>query len=103
VVTLGGERDVLGLWAGSGGEGVKFWMSVLTDLRNRGVRNVFFAICDGLKALPEVVGNAWPQAIVPTCIIHLIRTTYRLASLRDWDAIKRAVKPSRPGASRAGP
>jgi transposase-like protein len=92
-VTLDGERDILGLWAGTGGEGAKFWMSVLTDLRNRGVRDVFFLVCDGLKGLPEVVGNVWPLAIVQTCIIHLIRNTFRLASKRDWDALKRDVKP----------
>jgi putative transposase len=92
-VTLDGERDILGLWAGTGGEGAKFWMSVLTDLRNRGVRDVFFVVCDGLKGLPEVVGNVWPQTIVQTCIIHLIRNTFRLASKRDWDALRRDVKP----------
>jgi transposase-like protein len=58
------------LWAGSGGEGAKFWMAVLTDLRNRGVKDTFFVVCDGLKGLPEVVSNAWPEAIVQTCIIH---------------------------------
>ena len=52
-VTLAGERDILGLWAGTGGEGAKFWMSVLTDMRNRGVRDVFFLVCDGLKGLPR--------------------------------------------------
>ncbi len=92
-VTLAGEKDVLGLWAGQGGEGAKFWMSVLTDLRNRGIRDVFFVVCDGLKGLPEVVGNAWPAAIVQTCIVHLIRNTFHLASKRDWDALKRDVKP----------
>jgi putative transposase len=92
-VTLAGEKEVLGLWAGSGGEGAKFWMSVLTDLRNRGVKDVFFVVCDGLKGLPEVVANAWPAAIVQTCIVHLIRNTFRLASKRDWDAVKRDVKP----------
>jgi putative transposase len=92
-VTLAGEKDVLGLWAGTGGEGAKFWMSVLTDLRNRGVKDVFFVVCDGLKGLPEVVGNVWPQAIVQTCIIHLIRNTFRLASKKDWAALKRDVKP----------
>ena len=69
-VTLAGEKDILGLWAGTGGEGAKFWMSVLTDLRNRGVKDVFFVVCDGLKGLPEVVANVWPQAIVQTCIVH---------------------------------
>jgi putative transposase len=92
-VTLAGERDILGLWAGTGGEGAKFWMSVLTDLRNRGVKDVFFVVCDGLKGLPEVVGNVWPQTIVQTCIIHLIRNTFRLTSRKYWDEIKRDIKP----------
>jgi transposase-like protein len=92
-VTLGGERDVLGLWAGTGGEGAKFWMSVLTDLRNRGVKDTFFVVCDGLKGLPDVVSNVWPQAIVQTCIIHLIRNTFRLTSRKYWDEIKRDLKP----------
>ena len=92
-VSLDGERDILGLWAGAGGEGAKFWMSVLTDLRNRGVRDVFFVVCDGLKGLPDVVANVWPQTIVQTCIIHLIRNTFRLSSKRNWDALKRDVKP----------
>jgi putative transposase len=92
-VTLDGGKDILGLWAGTGGEGAKFWMAVLTDIRNRGVRDVFFLVCDGLKGLPEVVGNVWPLTTVQTCIIHLIRNTFRLASKRDWDALKRDVKP----------
>ena len=92
-VFLAGERDVLGLWAGTGGERAKFWMSVLTDLRNRGVKDTFFVVCDGLKGLPEVVGNVWPMTTVQTCIIHLIRNTFRLASRKDWDAIKGDVKP----------
>ncbi len=92
-VSLAGEKDVLGLWAGTGGEGAKFWMSVLTDLRNRGVKDTFFVVCDGLKGLPEVVANVWPATTVQTCIIHLIRNTFRLASRRDWDALKHDVKP----------
>ncbi len=92
-VSVEGEKEILGLWAGTGGEGAKFWMAVLTDLRNRGVKDTFFVVCDGLKGLPEVVGNVWPLAIVQTCIIHLIRNTFRLASKRDWDAIKRGIKP----------
>ena len=87
-VTLAGDKDILGLWAGTGGEGAKFWMSVLTDLRNRGIKDVFFVVCDGLKGLPDVVTNVWPRAIVQTCIVHLIRNTFRLTSKRDWDAMK---------------
>jgi putative transposase len=92
-VTLAGDRDILGLWAGTGGEGAKFWMSVLTDLRNRGVKDTFFVVCDGLKGLPEVVLNVWPLAIVQTCIIHLIRNTFRLTARQYWDEIKRDLKP----------
>lgn len=92
-VTVDGHKDVLGLWAGTGGEGAKFWLAVLTDLKNRGVRDVFFLVCDGLKGLPEVVENVWPLAIVQTCIIHLIRNTFRLTSRADHSAIKQDIKP----------
>jgi len=78
-VALNGRRDVLGLWAGQGGgESAKFWMSVLTDLKNRGVRDIFFVVCDGLKGLPDSVNAVFPQAIVQACVIHLIRATLRV-------------------------
>jgi transposase-like protein len=92
-VSLAGEKDILGLQSGTGGEGDGFWMSVLTDIKNRGVSDVFFLVCDGLRGLPDAVGNVWPLATVQTCIIHLIRNTFRLASKRDWDALKRDIKP----------
>jgi len=92
-VSLEGEKDILGLWAGTGGEGAKFWMSVLTDIRNRGVKDTFFVVCDGLKGLPEVVENVWPRAIVQTCIIHLIRNTFRLTSRKYWDELKHDIRP----------
>ncbi|AEA29012.1 transposase mutator type (plasmid) [Pseudonocardia dioxanivorans CB1190] len=91
-VTVDGCKDVLGLWMGVGGEGAKFWMSVLVDLKNRGVRDAFFVVCDGLKGLPEVVANVWPQSVVQTCVVHLIRNTFRLVGRQDWDAVKRDVK-----------
>jgi putative transposase len=69
-VSLAGDKEILGLWAGTGGEGAKFWMAVLTDLKNRGVRDTFFVVCDGLKGLPEVVTNVWPQATVQTSLVH---------------------------------
>jgi putative transposase len=93
-VDLAGHRDVLGLWAGAGGgESAKFWMSVLTDLRNRGVRDVFFLVCDGLKGLPDSANAVFPQAVVQTCVIHLIRGTFRYASRRYWEQIARDLKP----------
>jgi putative transposase len=92
-VTLDGERDILGLWSSPGGEGAKFWMAVLTDLKNRGVRDVFFVVCDGLKGLPDVVANVWPETIVQTCIIHLIRNSFRMTARQYWDQLKRDLRP----------
>jgi putative transposase len=57
-VTVTGERDTLGLWAGDGGEGAKFWLAVLTELKNRGAAGVWFAVCDGLKGVPEAITTA---------------------------------------------
>ena len=92
-VDLAGHRDVLGLWAGhGGGESAKFWMSVLTDLRNRGVRDVFFIVCDGLKGLPDSANAVFPLAIVQACVIHLIRATIRYASRRYWDQLAKDLR-----------
>ena len=87
-VDLNGRRDILGLWAGTGGgESAKFWMNVLTDLKNRGVKDVFFIVCDGLKGLPDSVHAVFPAAIVQACVIHLIRATLRYASRKYWDQL----------------
>jgi transposase-like protein len=92
-VDLSGHRDVLGLWAGAGGgESAKFWMSVLTDLKNRGVADVFFVVCDGLKGLPDSVNAVFPAAIVQACIIHLIRGTFRYASKRYWEQLAKDLR-----------
>jgi putative transposase len=92
-VSVHGERDILGLWAGDGGEGAKFWLQVLTELKNRGVADVCIAVCDGLKGLPEAITTTWPLTTVQACIIHLIRNTFRYASRRDWDAISKQLRP----------
>jgi putative transposase len=68
-------------------------MGVLTDLKNRGVGDVFFIVCDGLKGLPDSVNAVFPDAIVQTCIVHLIRGTFRYASKRYWEAIARDLRP----------
>ncbi len=92
-VDVNRHRDILGLWAGhGGGESAKFWMNVLTELRNRGVRDVFFIVCDGLKGLPDSVHAIFPQAIVQACVIHLIRATFRCASRKYWDQIARDLR-----------
>ncbi|GAA4908742.1 IS256 family transposase [Tessaracoccus lubricantis] len=92
-VTVEGNRDILGLWAGDGGEGAKYWQQVLTEIKNRGVADVLMLVCDGLKGLPESVGNVWPQTIVQTCVVHLIRGSFRYAARQDWDKLARALRP----------
>ncbi|HET6534528.1 MAG TPA: IS256 family transposase [Actinoplanes sp.] len=92
-VTVNGERDILGLWAGDGSEGAKFWLAVLTEIKNRGVEDVCILVCDGLKGLPDSVTTTWPLATVQACLLHLIRNTFRYASRRDWDAIGKQLRP----------
>lgn len=92
-VTVDGERDILGLWIGEGGEGAKYWLQVLTEIRNRGVNDVCIIVCDGLKGLPDSIGNVWPQTIVQSCVLHLIRQTFRLAGKQHWGAIAKSLRP----------
>jgi transposase-like protein len=92
-VNLEGERDVLGLWLGpSGGEGAKQWMSMLTELKNRGVADALVVCCDGLKGLPEAIRVTWPQATVQTCVVHLVRNSLRYASKKYWAQITRELR-----------
>lgn len=92
-VTTRGERDILGIWAGDGGEGAKFWLNVLPEIKNRGVGDVCIAVCDGLKGLPDAITTVWELAQVQTCVIHLIRNTFRYAARQDWDKMARDLKP----------
>jgi transposase-like protein len=92
-VTVDGDRDILGLWIGQGGEGAKYWATVLTEIKNRGVADVCIVCCDGLKGLPDSIAAIWPQAIVQTCVLHLIRHTFRLAGRHDWEAIAKTLRP----------
>lgn len=87
-VNLEGERDVLGLWLGpSGGEGAKQWMTMLTELRNRGLVDALIVCCDGLKGLPDAIRVTWPEATVQTCVVHLVRNGLRYASRKYWAKI----------------
>jgi transposase-like protein len=92
-VTVNGERDILGIWAGDGGEGAKYWLGVLTEIKNRGVEDVCIAVCDGLKGLPEAITTVWDLATVQTCVIHLLRNTFRYAPRQHWDELSRDLKP----------
>jgi transposase-like protein len=94
-VTVNGERDILGLWAGEhgDGEGAKYWLRVLSEIKNRGVADVLMVVCDGLKGLPDAVNTVWDKTIVQTCIVHLLRNSFRYASRADWAAIAKDLKP----------
>ena len=91
-INCAGERDVLGLWVGTGGEGAKHWMTVLAELRNRGVADVCIACCDGLKGLPEAIEEVWPQATVQQCVVHLVRSSLRYASKAHWSRITKDLR-----------
>jgi putative transposase len=92
-VTMDGERDVLGLWLGpSGGEGAKQWMTMLTELKNRGLQDVLIVCCDGLKGLPEAIRTVWPLTTVQTCVVHLVRNSLRYASKKHWGPITKALR-----------
>ena len=73
-INLEGKKDVLGLWT-SANEGAKFWMTVLTELRNRGVRDIYLVCVDGLKGFPDAIESIYPKAQVQLCIVHMVRAT----------------------------
>ena len=90
-VDMEGRKDILGLWVAKT-EGSKFWLSVLTDLRNRGIEDVFIACCDGLTGLPDTINAVFPQTTVQLCIVHLIRNSLKFVSWKDYRAITHDLK-----------
>ena len=100
-VTAEGRRDILGLWAGEapsvtgapGGEGAKYWLHVLTEIKNRGVGDVLMVVCDGLTGLPDAIAAVWPQTITQTCVVHLLRNSFRYAGRQHYEAIAKALRP----------
>jgi putative transposase len=92
-ISMDGERDVLGMFVGpTGGEGAKFWMGVLTEIRNRGVQDTFIVCCDGLKGLPDSIRAVWPQADVQLCVVHLVRSALRYTSKKYWGKVCRDLR-----------
>jgi putative transposase len=89
-VTAEGCRDIIGLW---GGEGARLWAHVLTEVKNRGAQDALMVVCDGLKGLPEQVNATWPQVVVQTCIVHLLRGTFCYVPRQHWQKLADALKP----------
>lgn len=90
-VNLRGEKEVLGLWLAEN-EGAKFWLSVLTELRQRGVQDIYVASMDGLKGLPEAVNAVFPKTLTQLCIVHLVRASLRYVNAKDSKAVVAALK-----------
>jgi putative transposase len=91
-VTCDGDREVLGIWW-QDTEGSKFWLSVLNDLRRRGVADVLIACVDGLKGFPEAITATFPQTWVQTCVVHLIRASMRYVNYKDMKKVASALRP----------
>jgi putative transposase len=81
-VGIEGRKQILGLWL-EANEGAKFWLKVITELKNRGVEDILIACCDGLKGFPEAIEAVFPKAVVQTCIVHMIRNSARFVSWRE--------------------
>jgi putative transposase len=90
-VGVDGVKHVLGIWVQQA-EGAKFWAQVCTELRNRGVRDVLIACCDGLTGLPEAIEAVWPHTTVQTCTVHLIRAAMKFVSYTDRKKMVAALK-----------
>jgi putative transposase len=87
-----GGKEVLGLWS-SANEGAKFWLGVMTELRNRGLRDVYIVCTDGLKGFPDAIGSVFPKAQVQTCIVHMIRASLNYVGWKERKALAADLKP----------
>jgi putative transposase len=90
-VNLEGQKEVLGLWA-SENEGAKFWLNVLTELQNRGVRDIFIACVDGLKGFPEAIEALFPKTQVQLCIVHMVRASMKYVSWKHYKQVAHALR-----------
>jgi putative transposase len=91
-ITMDGQREALGMWFQQS-EGAKFWMQVLNELKQRGVRDILICCVDGLKGFPEAIEAIFPQTVVQTCIVHLIRHSLKYVPRREYDKVIKDLKP----------
>ncbi len=90
-VNLEGQKELLGLWL-SENEGAKFWLSVLTELQNRGVKDILIACVDGLKGFPDAINTAFPEAQIQLCIVHMVRNSVKYVPWKDYKAVTADLK-----------
>lgn len=91
-INLEGKKDVLGIWTSSN-EGAKFWLGVLTDLRNRGVKDIYLVCVDGLKGFPQAIESVYPKAQVQLCIVHMVRASLNYVTWKEYKAVTQDLKP----------
>lgn len=90
-INLEGHKELLGLWL-SENEGSKFWLSILTELQNRGIKDIFIACVDGLKGFPEAINTAYPDTKIQLCIVHMVRHSLKFVSWKDRKAVAADLK-----------
>jgi len=90
-VNLEGQKELLGIWI-SENEGAKFWLGVLTELKNRGVKDIFIACIDGLTGMPDAIQSAFPKTWVQLCIVHMVRNSRKYVSWKDYKAVVADLK-----------
>lgn len=90
-INIEGQKELLGMWLAEN-EGAKFWLNVLTELKNRGLNDILIACVDGLKGFPDAINTVYPKARIQLCIVHMVRNSLRFVSWRDYKAVTRDLK-----------
>lgn len=90
-VNVEGHKELLGMWVAEN-EGAKFWLSVLTELQNRGVKDILIACVDGLKGFPDAINTVYPQADIQLCIVHMVRNSLKFVPWKDYKAVTADLK-----------
>ena len=85
-INIEGQKELLGMWLAEN-EGAKFWLNVLTELKNRGLNDILIACVDGLKGFPDAINTVYPEARIQLCIVHMVRNSLRFVSWKDYKAV----------------
>ncbi len=90
-INIEGQKELLGMWLAEN-EGAKFWLNVLTELKNRGLNDILIACVDGLKGFPDAINTVYPKARIQLCIVHMVRNSLRFVSWKDYKAVTLDLK-----------
>lgn len=86
-----GRKELLGMWLAEK-EGAKFWLNVLTELKNRGLQDILIACVDGLQGFPDAINSVYPQTHIQLCIIHMVRNSLKYVAWKDYKAVTERLK-----------